>query len=210
MPDSHQELNGGPQAGSSPSASSSLLERLKGQDPDAWRRLVRLYYPLVRSWCRRSGLQAEDAADVTQEVFRALAGNLAQFRRDAGRNSFRGWLWGITRRQLLCHWRRQHDQPAGIGGTAAQQRFAALPEPEEAALSTAEEVSERTGLLQRALGLLRAEVADQTWQAFWRVVIEGHAPADIAADLGMSVNAVYLAKARLLRRLREEFGDLLA
>jgi RNA polymerase sigma-70 factor (ECF subfamily) len=189
------------------SASSSLLERVRAQEPEAWRRLVRLYYPLVRGWCERAGLQAEDAADVAQEVFRALAGNVGRFRRDGGQNSFRGWLWGITRRQLLAHRRRRQAQPTAAGGTDAQRRLAELPEPEER--SEADIPGEYRALLRRALDLLRSGVEERTWQAFWRAAVEGQAPADVAADLGMSVNSVYLAKARLLRRLREEFGDLL-
>src|SRR5262245_10276050 len=204
MTDPGQEC-GGEEAGLSRSMSSSLLERLVVHEPEAWRRVVRLYYPLVRKWCQRSGLQAEDAADVSQEVFRALAGNVDRFRREGGQNSFRGWLWGITRRQLLGHWRQR--QAVAAGGTEAQRRLAEYPEPEDQ--SVAEIPSDRQAVLRRALALLRAEVEERTWQAFWRVVALGHAPADVAADLGISVNSVYLAKARLLRRIREEFGELL-
>jgi RNA polymerase sigma-70 factor (ECF subfamily) len=188
--------------------SSSLLQRLQAQDAEAWRRTVRLFYPLVRGWCQRSGLQAEDAADVAQEVFRALAGNVGRFDRAGGQNSFCGWLWGITRRQLLAHRRRRGRQPAAAGGTEAQRRLADLPEPADD-LSAVEQPSDRLGLLRRALAMLRAEVEENTYQAFWRAAVEGQPAAQIAADLGISTNAVYLAKARLLRRLREEFGDLL-
>ena len=76
---------------------SSLLAGLTVQDPEAWRRVVRLYYPLVRHWCQRTGLQPDDAGDVAQEVFRILAGAIGRFQHDGGKNSFRGWLWGITR-----------------------------------------------------------------------------------------------------------------
>src|SRR5437868_410636 len=113
MKDPRQEIDRGAGA---PSVSSTLLARLCGQDAEAWKRLVRLYYPLIRGWCERAGLQAADAADVSQEVFRALAGNITRFRPEGGRNSFRGWLYGITQRQLLAHRRRQQAQPAGVGG----------------------------------------------------------------------------------------------
>jgi RNA polymerase sigma-70 factor (ECF subfamily) len=186
-----------------------MLERLKVRDAEAWRRLVRLYYPLVRAWSERLGLRGEDAADVAQEVFRALAGGLERFERDDGKNSFRGWLFGITRRQALAFYRQRKEQPAGAGGTEAQRRFAELPAEELDESSAAELVSERQSLLQRALVLLQHDVEPHTWQAFWRAAVEGHAPNDIAADLGISVNAVYLAKARMLRRLRAEFTELL-
>jgi RNA polymerase sigma-70 factor (ECF subfamily) len=211
MKDMRQDLYGGLSTASAASMSSSLLKRLRDQDADAWRRLVRLYYPLVRGWCQRSGLQAEDAADVAQEVFRALAGNVDRFEREGGQNSFRGWLHGITRRQLLAHWRRRKAGTAAAGGSEAQQWFADLPAATDDELSSVCAVfdDDRNGVLRRALQLLREGVAENTWQAFWRTTVDGHAPADVAADLGISVNAVYVAKARLLARLREDFGDLL-
>jgi RNA polymerase sigma-70 factor (ECF subfamily) len=197
------------ESSASRSMSSSLLVRLRSSDAEAWRRFVHLYYPLVRQWCERARLQSEDAADVAQEVFRALSGNLGGFERDEGRNSFRGWLWGVTHRQLLAHWRRQKEQLVGAGGTAAQRRLDEIPEPLDEPVSSADLESERTGLLQRALELLRHDVEEATFQAFWKAAVEGLPARQIAAELGISVNAVYLAKGRLLRRLREEFGEVL-
>jgi RNA polymerase sigma-70 factor (ECF subfamily) len=206
MTDRRQDLDSVAPLELSCSMSSSLLARLQLREPEAWQRLVRLYYPLVRQWCRRSGLQAADAADVAQEVFRALAGGVERFERDEGRNSFRGWLCGITKRQLLAYYRRNKGRPAASGGTEAQLRLAETPEEELS--SVADAPGERAGVLRRALALVRGDVEEHTWQAFWRSAVEGQSPAVIAADLGVSVNTVYLAKARLLRRLREEFGDL--
>ncbi len=191
------------------SVSSSLLDRLRDRAPDAWARLVHLYYPVVRRWGERAGLQPADAADVAQEVFRALAGNVGRFDRAGGRNSFRGWVWGITRRQLLAHRRRQAAPVVGAGGTDAQERFAAVPDDTPPDASAADEAADRHDLLRRALAQLRAGVEDRTWEAFWRTAVDGHPPAAVAAELGLSVNAVYVAKARLLRRLRTEYGDLL-
>ncbi|HQU41292.1 MAG TPA: sigma-70 family RNA polymerase sigma factor [Pirellulales bacterium] len=192
--------------------SSSLLDRLVEHDAEAWRRTVRLYYPLVRDWCQRGGLQSEDAADVAQEVFRALAGSVGRFEREGGKNSFRGWLYGITQRQLMAHRRRQRKEPAAAGGSEAQQWFADVPDEDfdgGSSTSSLAAPDDRHEVLRRALQLLREGVAERTWQAFWRSAVQGHAPAHIAADLGMSVNAVYIAKARMLARLREEFGDLI-
>ncbi len=197
---------------SAASMSSSLLDRLKAEDPDAWKRLVRLYYPLVRKWCQRSGLKHEDAADVAQEVFRALAGNVARFRREKGQTSFRGWLYGITSRQILAHWRLLKQRPVAAGGSEAQERLMETALWQDDGASEASAVlpaDERQEVLRRALQMLRDGVENRTWEAFWRSVVDGQAPADIAADLGISVNAVYIAKARLLGRLREEFGELI-
>ncbi|HVX09974.1 MAG TPA: sigma-70 family RNA polymerase sigma factor [Pirellulales bacterium] len=192
--------------------SSSLLNRLIEHDSEAWKRIVRLYYPTVRAWGQRGMLQPEDAADVAQEVFHALARNIGRFRREGGQNSFRGWLYGITQRQLMAHQRRQKTEPTATGGSEALQWFADVPEDDSVAdgsNSSSVVPGERAELLHRSLKLLREGVAERTWQAFWRAAVEGHAAADIAADLGMSINAVYVAKARLLGRLREEFGGLI-
>src|SRR5262245_44831784 len=147
------ESNAGNESGRSGTMSSSLLEPLKVQDAEAWRRLVRLYYPAVRQWCSRSGLQSDDAADAAQEVFRVLARKVGHFRRDGGKNSFRGWIWGITKRSLIAHWRRQKKQLVAAGGSAAQQRLAEVPESIAGEGSAAELRSEKNQLLRRALDL---------------------------------------------------------
>src|SRR5262249_16249489 len=166
------------------------------------------FYPVVRRWGQRAGLQADDAADVAQEVFRVLARHITRFQRGEG-TSFRAWLWGITRRELLSHHRQRKQQPVAGGGTEAQRRIDEIPGPAEEAPSAAEMAEDRADLVRRALQLLRSEFEERTWTAFWRAAIQGDAPVDIAADLGITANAVYLAKARVLRRLREEFDDLL-
>lgn len=209
MTDSPQYTGKPADGDASRSMSSSLLERLKGRQPDAWSRLVQLFYPLVRGWCQRAGLQEDDASEVAQEVFRAIAGNVERFERDDGRNSFRAWLRGITKRQLLAFWRKQKQQAVGVGGSSAQARIAELPQAFLDEPSVADVATERTELVRRALAILKSEVQEHTWQAFWRVVIEGDDSADVAADLGISVNTVYLAKGRLLRRLRQELEGLL-
>jgi RNA polymerase sigma-70 factor, ECF subfamily len=202
--------------GPSPSASASLhttlLVRLRSQEGDAWRRLDQLYGPVVFGWCRGAGLQADDAADVQQEVFRSVAGAIADFRRDQPGDSFRGWLWQITQNKLRDFFRRRRQRPLAAGGTTFQQQLQELPFGTGAGEETtppSPSAEEKGGVFRRALDLVRSEFADRTWQAFWRVTVEGHAPAQVAADLGMSAGAVYVAKSRVLRRLREEFDGLL-
>lgn len=194
------------ETGQERSVSGSVVERLKLREPETWSKMVQLFYPLVLRWCRLAGLQEHAAADVCQEVFRALANNMERFEYDEGRNSFRAWLRGITNRQLMAYWRRR--SVPGEGGSTAQQRMAEVPAPLDE--PSADEVrSEKQELLRRALEQLRKEVEPKTFEAFWRVVAEEKSPAEVAAAMGLSVNSVYLAKARLLRKLREEFGELL-
>src|SRR5262245_56120301 len=93
------EGEGRPSQGSS--LATSLLVRVRALDPQAWQHLMALFEPVVHGWCRAAGLQPADAADVQQEVFQAVALNIGKFRRDRPGDSFRGWLWGITRNKLL-------------------------------------------------------------------------------------------------------------
>jgi RNA polymerase sigma-70 factor, ECF subfamily len=165
---------------------------------------------MVYGWCLRAGLQPADAADVGQDVFAAVARGIDGFRRDRAGDTFRGWLYVITRNKLRD--RAASPGAVGTGGSDAQRRLAELPaeQPgETGATADAEEVNERKALYRRAIECVRGEFEPRTWQAFWRAFVDGHAPADIASDLGITVNAVYLAKSRILRRLREEFAALI-
>jgi len=208
MTDPARPASGGPEPGSG-LTSLSLLAQARTQDPEAWRRLVHLYSPQVFRWCRRAGLGSEDAADVLQNVFLAVATRLAKFHRDTPADSFRGWLWGITRFKIADHFRARAATPAGAGGSTALGRLHDLsdgvgpsdPEPSEA--------DDQTQLLHRALEMIRGDFAPNTWQAFWRTAVDGHPAADVARDLGLTPDAVYQAKARVLRRVREEFAELL-
>ena len=191
----------------SASVAPSLLLRLRTQDGEAWQRLTVLFGPLVYSWCRREGLQPEDAADVQQEVFRAVARSIQQFQRARQGDTFRGWLWTITRNKLHDFWRQRQAQPAATGGTTAQRQMHEVAEAES--VESACEAGLNGELLGRAIELIRVEFQERTWQAFWRVTVEEHNPADVAAQLGMSTGAVYIAKTRVLRRLREELGEVL-
>src|SRR5579871_976666 len=194
-----------PRNGGASSASSSLLLRAQAQDRAAWERLVNLYSPLVYLWCRQAGLQAADAADVGQEVIHTVARKITRFRRDRPSATFRGWLRTMTRHKVVDHVRRQRRLETGVGGNTAQYRLLQLPQE----TSATDEAAECTLVYDQALELLREEFEERTWQAFWLVAVRDQAPADAAAELGMSLNAVYVAKSRILRRLREEFADLL-
>jgi RNA polymerase sigma-70 factor (ECF subfamily) len=208
-PPDHPPPPAAPAGGPSPSSTSlSLLQRVRDRDQDAWRRLVQLYRPLVCHWCGRQGVTAAAADDLVQEVFLAAFTRLDHFRRDRPGDTFRGWLRGITRRVLLAHFRRRAGQPAAAGGTDA---FLRLQDVAEAAPASdeADSPAEVRALYHRALELVRGEFEGRTWQMFWRSAVEGHAPADIAAEFQVTPNAVRKAKSRVLHRLREELGDLI-
>ncbi len=213
------------------SISSTLLDELRGGGPDAWQRLVRLYGPVIYRWCRRSDLTADDAADVVQEVLAAVAVHLPGFRRDRPQDSFSGWLATITRNKVRELYRRRRGRAEARGGSTALRQMADIPQPEKgdsphlceapggpfrqmgAVPFSAEEniqpdAQAAACLSRRVLELIQAEFETQTWQAFWRVSVDGQLPAHVAADLKMNVAAVYKAKSRVLARFRQVLAEL--
>jgi RNA polymerase sigma-70 factor (ECF subfamily) len=181
--------------------SSTLLDQLRQPDqPEAWRRFVLLYAPLLFVWARRQGLRETDAEDLVQEVLVKLVRELPAYRRGPGQ-SFRAWLFRVTVNQCRDFRRRQATRALppddGLSGVAE------APAPE------LEEAEYRRLLVQRALEVIRRDFNDTTWTAFHGLMVEGRAAADVAAGLGLSVNAVWLARHRVVRRLREELDGLL-
>ena len=192
-----------------PGTSVTLLQRLRDNEPEAWHTMVQLYTPLIYHWCARGGVRGADTEDVVQEVLRAAATSLDKFRREREGDSFRAWLRGITRNMVLLHFRRTNRQPKASGGTDA---FVQLQEVAEAATPAPEDddpPSELEALRRRALELVRSQVEERTWQAFWLSAIEEHSPSEVAASLGVSAAAVRMAKSRVLHRLKEQFGELI-
>lgn len=195
-------------ASGDPVTSMTLVGRLKLQDPSAWRQLAELYGPLVYSWVRISGLNEHDAADVVQEVFSAVHAGLDRFRKERPTDRFRDWLWTITRRRTCDHLRKLGKQVIAKGGSDAYQQLQEFPE-EIPSADDPQAASAEADLVRRALDLVRSEFEDRTWQACLQTAVDGRNPADVAADLGMSVGALYVARSRVLKRLRQELGDVL-
>src|SRR5208337_498445 len=154
------------------SISSTLLDQLRSNRPEAWQRLVRLYGPVTYRWCRRSNLNAEDAADVVQEVLSAVMIHLPDFRRDRPEDSFAGWLATITRNKIREHYRRQHGKAAARGGSTAQRQMAEVPQPPELSEESIRPDAQMAACLsRRVLEMIQAEFESRTWEAFWRVSV---------------------------------------
>jgi len=198
-----------PGAGPGPAGatSTSLIRRVQAGEHQAWQRLVDLYGPLVYGWCRQSGLQAVDAADVVQEVFCAVAAHVARFRRERPGDSFRAWLRTIARNKLCDHFRKLGRQPQPRGGTTAQQDLAQIAQPDADGLLGEDGRAADRALWHRAMELVRAEFEPRTWEAFWRLAIQRRPGAEVAGELGISLAAAYQAKYRVLRRIRRELDD---
>jgi RNA polymerase sigma factor (sigma-70 family) len=184
----------------------SLLVRIRDvRDAAAWREFVRLYAPPVYGFARRRGLQDADAADLTQEVLRSVAGAAARLDYDPRRGTFRGWLFTVVRHKVHDFTARQRRQLRGSGDTRVQVWLEEQAVAEDEAVWNAE--YERT-LLDRACAEVRTDFEPRTWQAFWQTAMEGQKARDVAACLGMSVAAVYMAKSRVTATLRRRLRAL--
>lgn len=190
------------------STSRSLLSSARRDDAEAWRRLVGLYAPLVATWCRRWGVAEQDVVDLLQDVFAAVAKGLVDFRKQEPRGAFRGWLATIAKHKVCDYHRQRTDKPRAEGGTEASLRIARAPDLQ--ATRSDEEANNDPGfeeVLQRAIQAIRSEFHERTWRAFWSVVVEGRAAADVAVELSMRPGTVRVCKSRVLSRLRSVLGD---
>jgi RNA polymerase sigma-70 factor (ECF subfamily) len=177
---------------------ATLLERLRRPgDAAAWAQFVQLYTPLLYRWAGQLGLGPNESADLVQDVFVALLRALPEFRYD-GTRSFRAWLCTLARNKFRDARRKHAPTPAGSGldGLAAPADDLDADEY-------------RRYLADRALQLAKREFNAGTWKAFWGVVVEGRPAGEVAKALGTTANAVYLARGRVLRRLREALEGLM-
>jgi RNA polymerase sigma-70 factor (ECF subfamily) len=182
---------------------TSLLTRLReGTGREAWERFVELYTPLLFRWTQRLHLQDEEAADLVQDLFAVLVEQLPGFVYDPTK-SFRAWLKTI----LLNRW-RTYQQRRARERRVAQPDLAALVATDDA-IPELEAAEYRRYLAHRALALMQSEFQPTTWQACWEFVVRDRSVEEVAREFGISVNAVYLAKSRVLRRLREELAGLM-
>ena len=191
-----------------PETRCSLIVRLR--DPAAtgsWHEFVSLYEPLVYGIARRKGLQDADARDLCQEVFSTLARSVDRW--DPARGSFRAWLSQITRNLLINMLSRGKHLPRGSGSSSIQELLEAHPGDDPSATQIFQ-LEYRRRLFQWAAEQVRAEFAPSTWQAFWRTAVDGRPPKEVAAAIGLSLGSLYVARSRVLSRIKrriEQYGD---
>jgi RNA polymerase sigma-70 factor (ECF subfamily) len=181
----------------------SLLFRLRAAaaDSDAWRQFDDIYRPLLTGWLRHYSLQADDAADLVQEILQAVCRELPHFDYDPARGRFRGWLRQIMVNRLHEFWRARKRERAFVAPLVEQ-----LQDP-GSDLSRRWDREHDRHVLHKLLAQIEPDFAPTTWQAF-KSLMAGEEPKAVAAALGLSVNAVFLAKSRILKRLREVAQDL--
>jgi len=184
--------------------SATLLQRLLNHgDVAAWTRLTQLYAPLIRASLGRHLPQAADVDDLAQEVFTVVVEKLPEFRHSGQPGAFRAWLRGICVNRVRMFWR---TRPATIPDPEAALRQLEDPDSD---LSRQWDREHDEFVFRQALELIEGEFKPATWQAFRRLALDNAEPEVVAAELGLTVNAVFIAKSRVLRRLREEFDGLL-
>jgi RNA polymerase sigma factor (sigma-70 family) len=185
----------------SPSTRPSLLVRIRNtKDQQAWSQFVELYAPLVFAYARRQGLQDADAADLAQDVLRAVARAAGKFVYDAGQGSFRGWLFTVTRNKLRTFHARRVRHVQGSGDSDIRDLLSQHAAPEDDSVVWDIEFKRRQ--FRWVADQIRTELHESTWLAFWKTAVEGRSGNEVAAGLGMTVAAVYLAKSRVMARLK--------
>jgi RNA polymerase sigma-70 factor (ECF subfamily) len=180
------------------------LRRRNPKDADAWRIFVETYTPLVYAYCRRRGLQASEVADVTQEVMAQVMRSIPDFSYQLERGRFRDWLGTVTRTKLLRFLSR--NARAGKGGDAtAEELMRQVEDPESDTLWTE---GFRVRVLEVAMQRSRPDFEEATWRIFEHSWLKGRTAPEVARELGVPIDSVYVAKSRVLKRLRDEVVSL--
>lgn len=188
-----------------PQTQATLLVRIRdAHDREAWELFVDLYAPLVYGFLRKRGLQDADAADLTQDVLRQVSEKAKNWEYDPRRGTFRSWLFTVVQNRLTDHWRKESHREQGSGDTGDQQRMSEIPNEQELEASSAWDIDYERQLFHYAANVVKQDFTPATWQAFWLTAVEGTSGADAARQLNLSVAAVYLAKGRVMKRLKDQ------
>lgn len=188
--------------------SLSLLERLRLEpDEQSWRRFVELYEPLIRGWLRRHDVPTSDAEDLSQDVMAVVVKELPHFQHNHQLGAFRNWLRTVTVNRLRTLWRSRRNRDLATGGSNFAEMLEQLADP-TSSLSRLWDQQHDQHVAGRLMAIAEPHFEPKTWQAFRRVVVDGMRAGAVAEELGISVNAVLLAKSRVLARLRREMRGL--
>ena len=186
-----------------PGTRPSLLVRLRGtRDERAWNEFTAIYGPMIYRLACRSGFQDADAADLVQEVLRAVAGAIDRWDPDSSKGPFRNWLFRIARNMMLNLVTNQRRHPRGTGRDDIRSLLESQPSP-SAEDSELFELEYKRQVFHWAADKVRGEFREPTWAAFWQTGVGGKKAQQVANALGMSVGAVYMARSRVVARLRE-------
>ena len=192
----------------SPETRPSLLLRLRNpQDEQAWREFLEIYEPLIERLARRRGLQHADARELVQEVLVAVSGAIDRWDPDETKGSFRGWLSTIARNLTINLLKREGRTTRGTGDSEFARLMNEQPDPvgENTALF---DLEYRRRLFQFAAEHVREQFEEATWQAFWKTSVEQQPLVDVCEELGLSRGAIYVARSRVMAKLRKHIEKL--
>ena len=193
-----------------PQTRVTLLTRLKDVDDiDAWTEFSKLYGPVIYSFARKRGLQDADAADIVQDVLRSVARNAHRMEYDPKRGTFRGWLYTITRNKIYTFLSSNKRKAMNVGDAKESNALESVPDDDPGS-EALWELEYQRGLAARAMERVKHEFQENTWRAFWATSVEGKSTTDIGKELGMTSGAIYVAKSRVIARLRDEISALIA
>ena len=192
---------------------ASLLSRARQRESQAWHDLVDLYGPLIAHWCQRSGLDHHASADCVQQTFAAVLRSLSSYQPRKSSGAFRSWLWTIAANKIRDHRRSEHRETGGVGGSTALQALQRVPMEQDAGDELDVDVEpvapEQLGaLLTRAMEQIYDEFTPRTWEIFRRAVVEQMTTSVVATEFAVTSAAVRQIRSRVLRRLRQQLGDI--
>ncbi len=191
----------------SPLTRASLLVQLRdGDNSDAWHEFVRLYGPVVYGFARKRGLQDADSADLMQDVLRSVSSAIGRLDYDRQQGTFRGWLFTITRNKVFNFLSARRLRPQASGDTSTNRLLETQPEAVDGADTWELEYQRRLAAI--AMEQVQPEFQESTWRAFWLTAVQGQPAGDVAQQLNLSSGAVYVAKSRVLARLKQEVDTL--
>lgn len=192
---------------SDPLTRPSLLVRLRdARDEEAWAEFTAVYEPVIYRMTKRRGMQDADAREVVQEVLMSVASAIDRFDTDAT-GSFRGWLSRITRNATIDRFRALASRHETIDASGVLRKLDDAARGEK--IEDEFEQDRRKQLFRWAAGQVRRGTGETKWMAFWKTSIDGISITEVALELGISEGAVYVARCRILKRIRELVHDRL-
>ena len=186
----------------------SLLLRAQTGETDAWKDLTDLYRPLILGWLNRQGVPARDLEDLSQDILLSVVKHLPTFQHSGRRGAFRAWLRTIVCNRTTDYWRALDAGTQAQGGSGATAALQQLADPDSDLNRQWDEEHDRY-VVHCLLDLVDEEFEPITLKAFRRLALDGASGAEAAQELGLSVAAVYVAKSRVLQRIRQEAEGLI-
>lgn len=184
----------------------SLLVRIRdGNDREAWNQFLQVYGPVVYSFARKRGLQDADAADLMQDVMRSVSTAAKNLQYDPRKGSFRGWLFTVSRNRIFNFLSKRKNQSQASGDSAEHDRINNVPAAADGEADWDQEY--RRQVFAWAADAVKSEFQANTWQAFWQTAVDGRSPAEVGKELKLTSGAVYVAKSRVLARLRDKVKE---